>query len=162
MRRRCLLALPFASALPLFGSARAANGEKAAVEEVAKQWGFTSATLQANGAVAVAGQSNGDKLRWEQLTAKFDDLAYADTFARVLKFYALKCGAESEFGFDPKKMVVGHKGEGKRGRFIFSDMRDKPRETSFVFDATEYTVSGLIRPGDEKDAVEVILTIAVR
>jgi hypothetical protein len=57
---------------------------------------------------------------------------------------------------------VGHKGESKGGRFIFSDVRSNPRELSFVFDATAYTVSGLVRPAVEKEAVEVILTIAVR
>ena len=33
---------------------------------------------------------------------------------------------------------------------------------SFVFDAPGYTVTGLVRPAAEKDAVEVVLTAAVR
>jgi hypothetical protein len=133
---------------------------KPTAEEISKQWGFDANTLKANGKVSAGGQSNGDKLRLNQITVKLDDLSYSEAFARVVKFYADRCG--SDFTYNPKMMVVGHKGESKRGRFIFSDVRPDPRELSFVLDATEYTISGLVRPATEKDAVEIILTIAVR
>jgi hypothetical protein len=129
-------------------------------EEVSKQWGFSATTLKAGGKVSAGVQSNGEKLRWNQITVRLNDLSYAESFARVVRFYADRCG--SDFAYNPEMMVVGHKGEGRRGRYIFSDVRPDPREVSFVFDAAEYTVSGLIRPAAEKGAVEVILTVAVR
>src|SRR5262245_28998396 len=136
------------------------KGAKPTAEEISKQWEVNATALKANGKISAGSQSNGEKLRWNQITVALDDLSYAEAFARVVKFYADQCG--SDFTYDPKKMVVGHKGQSKAGRFIFSDVRSDPRELSFVFDAKEYTVSGLVRPAAEKDAVEVILTIAVR
>jgi hypothetical protein len=167
MRPYCLAGLLLASTIViigLMGIAPIADGQdkpaKPTAEGIAKLWGFDAPALKANGKVSTAGQSNGDKLRWNQITAKLDDLSYAEAFARVVKFYADQCG--SDFAYNPKVMVVGHKGESKRGRFIFSDVRSDPRELSFVFDAADCTVSGLIRPAAEKDTVEVILTTVVR
>jgi hypothetical protein len=158
-----LLASPVALIGLLSGTPTASAEDKPAkptAENISKQWGFDATALKANGKVSAAGQSNGDKLRWNQITVKLDDLAYNEAFARVVKFYADQCG--SDFTYNPKMMVVGQKGESKRGRFIFSDVRPDPRELSFVFDAAEYTVSGLVRPAAEKETVEVILTIVVR
>jgi hypothetical protein len=144
--------------------ATVARGEEKAPkltpEEVLKQWSFTAPTLKAAGKVSAGVQSNGDKLRWQQITVRLDDLSYAETYARVVKFYADRCG--SDFAYDPKLMQGGVKGESKRGRFIFSEVRADPRELSFVFDAADYTVSGLVRPAPEKGELEVLLTIAVR
>jgi hypothetical protein len=133
---------------------------KPTAEDIAKQWSFTATTLKAAGKVAAGVQSNGDKLRWQQITVRLDDLSYAEAYARVVKFYADQCG--SDFAYNPKLMQVGKKGESKRGRFIFSEVRPDPRELSFVFDGADYTVSGLIRPAVEKNELEVVLTITVR
>jgi hypothetical protein len=133
---------------------------KPTAEEVAKRWSFTAPTLKAAGKVAAGVQSNGDKLRWQQITVRLDDLAYAETYARVVKFYADQCG--SDFTYNPNLMQVGQKGENKRGRFIFSEVRPDPRELSFVFDAADHTVSGLVRPAAERNELEVILTITIR
>lgn len=132
---------------------------KPTAEGVAKQWGFTAPTLKAAGKVAAGVQSNGEKLLWQQITVRLDDLTYTESYARVVKFYADQCG--SDFAYNPQLMQVGQKGESKRGRFIFSEVRPDPRELSFVFDTADYTLSGLIRPG-EKNELEVVLTIAVR
>src|SRR5437879_3317988 len=116
-----LLASPVALIALLGGDPSASGDDKPAkptAENISKQWGFDAPALKANGKVGTAGQSNGDKLRWNQITAKLDDLSYAEAFARVVKFYAERCG--SDFAYNPKLMVVGHKGESKRGRFIFS------------------------------------------
>jgi hypothetical protein len=168
MRPRCLSALLLASAAVLIGlalSASTTNGggksNKATAEDIAKQWSFTPVDLNANGKVSGASQSNGEKLKWGQVTVQLVDLSYAEAFSRVVKFYADKFGYN--FEYRPKQMVVGAKGENKHGRFIFSDVRGhEPRESSFVYNTPEYTVSGFVRPALEKDAVEVTLTIAVR
>jgi hypothetical protein len=131
-----------------------------AADEISIDWSFTATTLKANGRVSAGGQTNGDKLRWAQITVNLDEMKYADTFRRVLAFYADRCGAD--FGYDPKRMNVGVKGETKKGRYIFSDVRNDPRETSFVFNAPDHTVTGLIRPGTEKEEVEVLITIVIR
>jgi hypothetical protein len=169
MRSYVLPTLLIASAIALVGRldrAPSASGRdkpaRPTPEDISKDWGFSATTLKAAGKVATGVQSNGDKLRWYQITATLDDLSYAEAFARVVKFYADRCG--SDFAYNPKLMQVGQKGESKRGRFIFSEVRPDPRELSFVFDATDYTVSGVVRPAPApgKDAVEVILTIAIR
>jgi hypothetical protein len=168
MRPYCLSALLLASGAALIGmafSAGTTNGggksNRATAEEIVKQWSFTAADLNANGKISEASQSNGEKLKWCQVRVQLVDLAYAETFSRVVKFYADKFAYN--FEYRPKHMVVGAKGENKNGRFIFSDVRGpEPRESSFVYNTPEYTVSGFVRPALEKEAVEVTLTIAVR
>jgi len=141
----------------------ARGDEKAAkptAEDVAKAWGFAATTLKAAGKVSAGVHPNGDKLSWQQITVRLDDLSYAEAYARVVKFYADRCG--SDFTYDPRLTQVGQKGQSKRGRFIFSEVRADPRELSFVFNAAVYTVTGLVRPAAEKNELEVVLTIAVR
>jgi hypothetical protein len=85
---------------------------------------------------------------------------YAQTYARVMKFYSDKIGYD--FVNDPKKMDI-RKGETKKGQFIFCDVRGpQTRESSFVFNSAEYSVTAFIRPADAKDTVEVTVSIAVR
>ncbi len=156
------------SSRPLYVLAAAALGlvlptaraEDKASDAIVKRWELAATAFKANGRVSAGGQANGDKVRWMQITVQFEDRKYADTFGQVVAFYAGRCG--SNFAYDPKRMNVGVKGTSKLGRYIFSDVRNDPRETSFVFDAPDHTVTGLIRPGTEKDEVEVLLTIAIR
>ncbi len=131
------------------------------VEDVYKQWSFDPAELELNGKVSAAGQSNDKKLSLSQIHIALEGLSYPEAFARVLKFYADQCGAH--FGYEPNRMNAGVKGKSKNGQYIFSDLRNDPRETCFVFDSGAYTVSGVLQPAREKkDTVEVILTIGVR
>ena len=168
MRRYCLFAFLLSSVVALVGLAIGAGTTRgsgkpsvATAEDIAKQWSFTATDLNANGKISAGFQSNGEKLKWSQIRVELVDVSYADTFGRVVKFYADKFGYD--YKYRPKAMVVGAKGENKGGRFIFSDVRGpEPRESSFVYSTAEYTVSGFVRPALEKDAVEVTLTIAVR
>ncbi len=161
MKRFCLVSLPIVFGVLMLGFLPAVRDSKVATAaEISKEWTFDATALKANGIVKAASQSNGDKLHWQQITAQFDDMAYPEAFARVLKFYADKCG--TDFKYDPKTMVLGRKGERKGGRSIFTDVRNEPHETSFVFDSGVYSVGGIIRPSEEKNSVEAILTIAVR
>ena len=150
---------PFAAAV-LALALPAARAEDKAADEIVKRWELDAKEFKANGRVSAGGQTNGDNVRWLQITLQFSDRKYTDTFSQVVAFCADRCGAN--FAYDPKRMNVGVKGASKKGRYIFSDVRNEPRETSFVFDAADHTVTGLIRPGTEKDEVEVLLTIVVR
>jgi hypothetical protein len=168
MRTYFLAILLIASAIVLASRADRfpiASGQdqpaKPTQEDVAKEWNLDAAAVKGISKVATGTQSNG-KLRWYQITVKFNDLSYTEAYARMVKFYAERSG--SDFAYNPKLMQIGLKGQSPRGRFIFTELRPDPRELSFVFDARDYTVSGLVRPApaSEKEAVEVILTIAVR
>jgi len=151
-------------AFGLVGSAQAPSARppsKLTAEEIGKQWGFDPrAAFDFTGTYSTGGDSNGDKLKWGLITIKMEGRTYTEAYARVVKFYTKKIGYDYEY--DAKK-IVSKKGANENGQFIFQDVRGaEPRESSFVYNTAEYTVSGLIRPAPAQDTVEITISIAVR